>query len=356
MSSSDPNKRTSTVDTKESVDVNLVADMQESLDDVCSFTAYLVFQNGARVMIAHENMFIGRNPSCDIILQSSKISNYHACIHTGTSGLELIPLGRGTTLLNNRPLKTRRKLTNGDILEFYGKKATIHILGSESPPRVWWLHLQNLVIGIRKTITIGSGHNDSIYIPNLPISAFKLHPTQDALIAEVDHPVTLNQLFYSAGNTISIPGNTLLISGDFSCQLTVRVNPTTASTQVSEVISLPRQIVFQFLPTGGKLELIFSPEKKAVIKLAELRALLIGSLLCPAGGLKAGDFIPNDQLIRRIWPKNENKTRIHLNVLIHRTRKEFEKHGLNGMDFIQREGSNDATRFFLAPNTPTTIL
>ena len=84
------------------------------------------------------------------------------------------------------------------------------------------------------------------------------------------------------------------------------------------------------------------------ILLPEMRARLIATLLKPPGEYQAGEDIPDEVLIPSIWPGQKIRNRTDLNQLIHRTRKDLVKAGVDPHAVLERVGRVGATRFRLA--------
>ena len=106
-------------------------------------------------------------------------------------------------------------------------------------------------------------------------------------------------------------------------------------------------LTLSFLPTGGRLVVKFNDDETQVY-MPERRFALIATLLSPVG-LDPGDYIEDEVVCSRVWPRNPNKGREHVNVLLKRAREDLVKAGLNGFKLLERARGGGATRFAL-PN------
>jgi hypothetical protein len=115
---------------------------------------------------------------------------------------------------------------------------------------------------------------------------------------------------------------------------------------------LPVEVRFTFLGDGGRLWLRY-PTGEADLKLPELRARLFATLLSGCGAASPGDWMDDDLVIPRVWPRHPGKTNFDLNVLVHRARKALVAAGVNAFALLQRE--NRATRFCLHADTRVAV-
>ena len=103
----------------------------------------------------------------------------------------------------------------------------------------------------------------------------------------------------------------------------------------------------EFLPRGGRLHATIGGHLVTVY-LSEKRCDLIAALLRPPTPLVAGEFIPDDVLLPRLWP-GRTMTRVDLNTLVHRTRQDLAPLGIDPGELLARAPGGGATRFTLAP-------
>ena len=87
----------------------------------------------------------------------------------------------------------------------------------------------------------------------------------------------------------------------------------------------------------------------------ERRFALLATLLTPSGGMSAGDFVPDDVVCSGVWPRNRQKGREHVNVLLKRAREDLVKAGLNGFKLLERAQGGGATRFVLPSGVSITV-
>ena len=91
------------------------------------------------------------------------------------------------------------------------------------------------------------------------------------------------------------------------------------------------------------------------VDLAELRANLVAALLTPPRPYKAGELIPDDVLAPAIWPGQQERGRTDLNLLLHRTRKNLLRAGINPSVVLARAKKGGATCFRLSPGAHVVV-
>ena len=67
-----------------------------------------------------------------------------------------------------------------------------------------------------------------------------------------------------------------------------------------------------------------------VLWVPERRFALLVSLLAPPDPLQAGDDVPDEIVLPQVWPRQPHKSRVDLNVLVARLRKDLEAGGASG--------------------------
>ena len=107
-----------------------------------------------------------------------------------------------------------------------------------------------------------------------------------------------------------------------------------------------RKAHLEFLPRGGRLHLTIDGEVHSVY-LTDRRCDLIAVLLQPPEPFAAGELVEDQHILTRVWGK-KRVDRTHLNVLLHRVRKDLHRIGLDGAALIERSEGGGATRFVLA--------
>ena len=313
-------------------------------------------QKGVRLLLTDHNCLIGRHPSCDLILTNPHASNYQVLLHYGIGGLEMLVLGRAVTLLNEQPVARRAALKDGDRISLPGEQLTIHIPEDCTATSCWAVQLKGATIGLRgPQFTIGGSPSDNLFADGLPPRAISLTASREHLLVELNHLARLNGIPAPIGSVVAASSDVLLTCEQHTLHIISEHFEQDVPTLISGILQLPTVVSFSFLPKGGELKLHITGQVFTV-QFSELRARLLAALLQPTQGFVAGDFIPDEQLINRIWPRQSNKDRVDLNTLIHRTRKTLEKECVSGSKFLQRSRGGHATRFLLAPNAQISVL
>ena len=318
--------------------------------------SWLEFSNGSRVRIAPRGVLLGRRTDNDVVLEDPRASSVHAMVHMAPDGPEVHAMGRNPTLVNGEAVKGRQTLKDGDVIDVPGARVQVRSAGG-AQRIAWTIELADGTgFGIRTTpLLVGGGLNDDIVVPGWPEAGLRLHTAQGALVADLGEDGLL------AGDPVEAGSVEMLQDGD-SIQfgaVTVRVRAKTLgdsrSTMVLATSGLPISARFEFLPNGGTLRLAFGDGQRATVDLAEMRARLVASLLDPPGEYTAGEFIPDEVLLGRIWPGQPQRGRTDLNLLIHRTRKDLLQAGINPTPVLERARMGLATCFRLAPGAEVEV-
>lgn len=119
-----------------------------------------------------------------------------------------------------------------------------------------------------------------------------------------------------------------------------------ASTAPHADDPLPRKVIVQVLARGGKVTFELDQEER-VAYLAERRLDLLILLLRPPAPLQPGDPVPDEILLRTIWPRNRKASRVDVNTLIARTRKALLNAGIDGNRILRRTPGGGATQLVL---------
>jgi hypothetical protein len=75
------------------------------------------------------------------------------------------------------------------------------------------------------------------------------------------------------------------------------------------------------------------------------------ALLVPAPPHRAGEFISDDIVLPRVWPRKHGADRGDINQLVHRLRGDLAAAGLDGARLVERLGTGGATRFLVDEHT-----
>jgi hypothetical protein len=312
---------------------------------------WLVRERGARVLVQERGLLMGRLPDNDIVLTDRRASSSHALVTTTIRGLEVVSLGRNPTRVNEQVVQGRAVLNQGDELEVPGGKFTVQIeKGRGWSDHAWVIeHPDGGRYGLRQLpFQLGGSPDDHLVVEGWPAGAVRFDVAQGALAVELEAEATLSGELLPAGAVEALEsGDTVTIGGR-----SVRVLSSAGSgedTVLAPQAQLPTRARFQFLPNGGRLEVGFADGTSHTVDLAELRANLVAALLTPPKPYKAGELIPDDVLAPAIWPGQQERGRTDLNLLLHRTRKNLLRVGINPSIVLARAKKGGATCFRLAP-------
>jgi hypothetical protein len=128
----------------------------------------------------------------------------------------------------------------------------------------------------------------------------------------------------------------------------------TAKDGSGAAVPLPHRVALSFLPRGARLR-VEDPSGSHLVYLPERRAELLSLLLSPPAPYRAGDLIPDDLVLARLWPR-QDKTTNDIHVLVHRLRKSLVDAGLDGTRLILREPRTGGTSFAAADGAEIEVL
>jgi hypothetical protein len=319
---------------------------------------WLVREKGARVLVQDRGLIMGRLPDNDIILSDRRASSNHALVTATIRGLEVVSLGRNPSRVNGSVVQGRAVLQHGDSLEVPGGTFKIQIeKGRGWSDHAWVVeHPDGARYGLRQLpFTIGGSPDDHLQVEGWPSGAICFDVAQGALAVELEAEADLSGEVQPAGAVEALEsGDTVTIDGQ-----AVRVLSSAAGSGEETVLApqalLPTRARFQFQPNGGRLEVGFADGSTHTVELAELRANLVAALLTPPKPYKAGELIPDETLAPTIWPGQQERGRTDLNLLLHRTRKNLLRAGINPSVVLARAKKGGATCFRLAPGAQVIV-
>lgn len=304
-------------------------------------------QNGVRRQLGPKGVLIGRLGDCDVVLEDSRVSRHHALVRLGPSGPELLQLGRNPTKVNGELTTGTVQLKHGDEVALPGKVCLKVVVerGQSPAPMRWVVEGQD---GSRYGVTrfpfsIGGGAEDQLNLPGLPPAAMLLRRAQGSVFCEVEED--MEPVF--PGDAVTIGGHTLRL-------LLLSENGERA-TVVPEATPEMESLRLHFLPTGGRLVVSYTNSEQVTCYMPERRFALLATLLSSSSEGDAGDFVTDDAVCSGVWPRNRQKGREHVNVLLKRAREDLVKAGLNGFKLLERAQGGGATRFALPPGVDVVI-
>ncbi len=274
-------------------------------------------------------------------------------IYLGTDGPRLVPLGRGTTQLHGEDLDQETGLKDGERVTLPGLSLTLESEEHAQSEEPKWLleRVGGGLFGIaRSPFTVGGGSKDDIRIEGWPEGIFTFQGLSGALYVEAAQEARLNGDPLERNSLVPVrPGSKLEVQGDLLRVLTsgeLNLTDSTVPSQRRKRAPLPIAVQLEFLPRGGRLR-IEDLGGRLVLYLPGRRCDLVAALLKPPTPYKAGELIPDEVVMPRVWP-GESKTRADLNVLVHRLRKDLIRAGVDGPSLVVRAKGGGATRFAVA--------
>ncbi len=315
-----------------------------------SLRHWLVLSDAARFAITVGGVVIGRSSRCDVVIDHPAASRQHAIVVDHDEGLRVMALGRGRVDVNGAAIEHERALADGDQLAVPGLTARIMIGASGiHAPHGWTVRTRGGArFGLtRPTFIIGSSAGADLRIADLPPEAVRLEvSTELSVIAQV--AIAVDGVSVPPGRRHPIGGAAWIELGDHGFHVGPVDADTAAATAAElQVPTLPTAATIEFLPRGGRLRVSVGGHVITVY-LSEKRCDLIAALLRPPSPLVAGEFIPDEVLLPRLWP-GRTMTRVDLNTLVHRVRQDLAPLGLDPGELLARAPGGGATRFALAP-------
>ena len=314
---------------------------------------------GTRRRIDAGGVLLGRAPRCDLVLRDQKASRSQALVYLDSQQPWLLVLGKGKTRLNGVLVAREAKLAAGDRIALPGLECEIVCSADGPAPHdgaAWVLDRGGGLFGVSHGPFVVGGHpDDDLHIDGWPEHAFTLHPTRGRLHLTTRVPLEVDGAAVdehglvplSPGSSVVYAGHTLRViaGGQFGLGSTL--------SDGGAVASEPDQIELQFLPRGGRLS-VHTPVGTSCVYLPGQRCDLMALLLRPPEPHRPGDFLDDDLVIARIWP-NQMRTRIDLNTLIYRLRRDLVRAGIDASAFILRAPGGGGTRLGLAEDAAISI-
>jgi len=323
------------------------------LSVVSAATWWLQSESSLAKRITPAGLLVGRSPHCDVVLRSEQASRRQALVYLGSSGPKLVPLGSNPTIVNDEPFTAERELAEGDAIELPGMTLEVTRQAGERPQTeagapVWVLEgpMGGLFGMAHSPFLVGGSTEDDLFVEGWPEGALCFRAVDGELEVEPSVAVTIGDESFDASETVRMRrGQKLTLDGKGVRVVTggELASGSTASIERSDKVTEAR---LEFLPRGGRLHLVVAGETYSVY-LTDRRCDLVAVLLQPPEPFEPGQDIEDEHVLSRVWGK-KRVDRTHLNVLLHRVRKDLSRVGLDGPGLIQRAEGGGATRFVLA--------
>ncbi len=319
----------------------------------------ILVTDGPSRRVGQGGLLIGRQKDCDIVADDPSVSRRHALIRLAGDGAELVPLGRTPVTVNGKAHDRAAALADGDRIELPGMVLTVVL----EIPRPDKNQSTGFALGRKRggsfgishsPFVVGGGEHDDLIVKGWPEGAMRFHVAQGGLFVELtddaarvnDQPVVADSMVeLTTSDELTFRRETFVIA---------QVAGGDRTTVVGDKAGLPRRVVVQILPRGGRIVFDLAEGERAVF-LADRRLDLLVALLRPPPPYSPGDFIPDDVVRPIVWPRNPGVSRPEINMLISRCRQDLVAAGLHGPRLLERAPGGGATRVALAPSAEITV-
>lgn len=312
---------------------------------------------GARRCIDSGGVLLGRSPRCDIVLQEPRASRSQALVVLVEGAPRIMRLGRGWTRVNGELVERETELQPQDWVEVPGTR--MQVVGEDDGTAAGetaesgWV-LQNpagVFFGVSASpFSIGGAKTDALHITDWPGQALVLHLRSESIHVEAAVDVDVDGEHHEAGATVPLArGSSIAFRGQ-TLRVVAGGGMTGASTTVSDSShaqpATPRAVL-QFLPRGARFRLDLGDGVRSVY-LPGQRSELMALLLSPPRPYSFGEVLDDDVLIERLWPRS-NSTRLDLNTLVYRLRKDLKSAGIDAAELVKRVPGGGGTQLGLPP-------
>ena len=311
---------------------------------------FVVAPSGAALRIGPLGLLIGRHPSCDLVLEDPRVSRRHVMFQLDGGGVKVVALVDGGTALNGRVLEAPTRVGPDDVIALPdGTTLRVGLRGTEVVDVPWAVELAPGQAAAVRTpsATVGGGWDDDVVIEGWPPGALRLHPSMTLELVAAVANVEVDGRTIEVGARVELAlGTTITIAGR---AVRVVTSPPPDETTIAAVVVAPREIELELLATGGRLTLRFGGPR--TVFLSERRFALAVALLVPGPPHRAGEFIADEVVLPRVWPRQPAADRGDLNQLVHRLRGDLVAAGLDGARLVERLAKGGATRFVVDEHT-----
>jgi len=313
----------------------------------------LVLPTGPARRVGSAGILVGRGRDCDIVVDDPGVSRRHAHVRLTQDGVEVVPLGRSPVDINGTPTQRPHALADGDELRFPNLVLTVMLRADredEAEPTGYLLErAAGGNFGIAASpFALGGGAKDDLIVARWPERAIVFQLAQGELFVQAQvGGVTLDDDELELEEPVAVVEGSRLGFADETFVVHY-FGGRDATTKVHRV-ELPRRVVVEMLPRGGRLTFTAADGEHEVV-LTDRRLDLFIALLRPPAGHGAGDFIPDDVVRAVVWPRNPGVSRPEINTLISRCRRDLVQAGLAGPRLLERAPNGGATRIALSPD------
>jgi hypothetical protein len=319
--------------------------------------------DGIRRRLSAGGILVGREHDCDIVLRDPSASRRQVLIYLDPDGPRVVPLGRGQTRMHGAVIDTPAALLPGDRIELPGLELCVAAEEEEVPETSSAWLLEAGVGGLFGVgpygCVVGGGATDDLAIAGCPSAALSFRVAQNKLVLETGAAAIVDGVSVEAGTIQPLRAGSRVKIGDAEIRVLLGggdgSNTTAASAgTISDEDQLPHAVELKFLPRGGRLTVFIGAHNYSVY-LTDRRCDLIACLLQPPEPYAGGDFIPDEVLVARVWPR-QRSTVANLSVLLHRVRKDLLAAEIDGSTLLARPTGGGAARFAVRPGAEIRIV
>jgi hypothetical protein len=310
---------------------------------------WLANGDGVRRRVDAGGVLIGRAPRCDLVLRDPKASRSQALVYLDGDEPHLLVLGKGRTRLNGAVAGRETRLAAGDRVSVPGLELELVSSADQADARdgqAWVLDRPGGgLFGVSYGPFVIGGHaSDDLQLIGWPDHALTLHPTQGRLHLATQVALEVDGIALDPSGLMALlPGSSIVYAGH-----TLRVvaggqfGQGSTLTDSGGATALPDRIDLEFLPRGGRLR-VHTAGGECCVYLPGQRCDLMALLLRPPDPYRRGEFLDDELLLPRVWP-NQLRTRIDLNTLIYRLRRDLVRAGIDATALIVRAPGGGGTR------------
>ncbi len=293
-----------------------------------------------RVPIRTGALLIGRSPDCEIVIPDARVSRHQLLLRAADAGVEVVLLGRATVTVDGAALVSHATVSAGAVIALCGKQfrvMTTPAAAVATPALEWALETRDAPLHrvSRSPYTVGGGEDDDLHLAGWPPALLCFRTVQRALVLEVSQPGVHCGSPLQEGEVVTLRAGMKVKYLDRSLRVLPVPREATDLTAPEEGEELPRRVLLEFLPRGGRVTVGYGAWERTVW-LADRRCDLIATLLAPPPPFAPGDAVPDDVLIPRVWPGGM-QGRVELNTLVFRTRKDLVRADLDGGTLLCRD-------------------
>jgi len=287
------------------------------------------------------------------VLRDPKASRSQALVYLDGDVARLLVLGRGRTVHNGERVERDLHLNAGDRIEL--PSTSLEVGCSEQPDdsRGGWVLEQpgGGFFGVPTgPFVIGGSSTDDLQLEGWPDHALVLHLTQRRMHLAAQSALTVDGEAIEVGALVPLTAGSRIAYGAQTLRVVtgreVWHGSTVASEGSSSESELADHLRFEFLPRGGRLRVRAGGSERAVY-LPGQRSELMALLLRPPAPYEPGQALGDEMLIERLWPK-QARSRIDLNTLVYRLRKDLACAGIDASGFVVRAQGGGGTLLGLA--------